>query len=342
MVSKRAIHLVQLESIETRYTKQWRYHLPDLMSNNGFYVFEYYGAELDPVASPGAFLNWSSTNYFKSSQGMKIAKAFDNGRVHPGDVFLFTDFWNPVVIMVKYMSVMMNIPVKIIGLAHAGSYDEWDWLGRQTRNNDHWVKTTEGAMTSCYDAVVFATHFHREMFQVIANEYGGITDEVIAGFPMEYIKGIAKPSYEKQNMVLFTQRNAPEKQPWLFDKLARDLKDTGITFVNVQDLKCSKEQYHEFLNSAKLVVSFAQQETLGITPYEALVCGCDILVPNRLSYREMYSPDFRYNHDEEVAELVLEKLQYFDSSREKIQAEADRVGSIFFSSEKLINLLKSI
>lgn len=342
MDSKRTLHLVQLEPIETRYTKQWELHLPELFRNEGFRVIPYFGERLDDRASEGAFLNWASTNYYKSSQAMQIAEMFHGGFVRPDDVFLFTDFWNPVVIQVKYMSVMLDIPVKIVGLAHAGSYDDWDWVGRKTKGDDHWVKMSEGAMTSCYDAVVFATNFHREIFRVIAEDYQGSTREVRAGFPMEYIKDIAKPGTPKENLVLFTQRNAPEKQPELFDKLAEDLKHTGWEFINVQRLGLDKAGYHDLLNRAKLVVSFAKQETLGITPYEALVCGCDILVPDRLSYTEMYSPIFRYKESDDIAYQVKKAMIMFDDMRSTIEAEAERVGKEYFTSGKLVTLLKAI
>lgn len=341
MNTDRTLHLVQLEPIETRYTKQWFTHLPDLFVEEGFNVWTYRGEQLDSRASEGAFLNWSSTNYYKSSQAMEIAESFHNGFVKANDVFLFTDFWNPVVIQVRYMSVMMGIPVKIVGLAHAGSYDQYDWLGRNTKGDDHWVKTAEGAMTSSYDAVVFATNFHRDIFRVIAEDYMGTTREVVAGFPMEYIKKIAKP-VEKENIVLFTQRNAPEKQPELFDKLAYDLRNTGWEFINVQKQGATKDEYHNLLNRAKMVVSFANQETLGITPYEALVCGCDILVPNRLSYVEMYLPCFRYTDMVDFASLVEHRVKEHDSMRGLIEADAKRVGDQFFSSGKLVKMLKAI
>lgn len=341
-MTNRTLHLVQLEPIETRYTKQWYTHLPKLFTEAGFRVIAYDGEALDTSATPGAFLNWASTNYYKSSQAAQLAEMFHKGFVLPGDVFLFTDFWNPVVIQVKYMSVMLDIPVKIVGLAHAGSYDEWDWLGRKTKDDDHWVKTAEGAMTSCYDAVVFATDFHREIFRVIAEDYHGTTRQVRAGFPMEYIKDIATPGTPKENLILFTQRNAPEKQPELFDKLAEDLKDTGWTFLNVQGLGVDKAGYHALLNRAKMVVSFAKQETLGITPYEALVCGCDILVPDRLSYTEMYSPIFRYKESDDITYQVRKCMIMFDDMRSTIEAEAERVGEEYFSSGKLVTLLKAI
>ena len=140
---------------------------------------------------------------------------------------------------------------------------------------------------------------------------------VVAGFPMEYIKDLTNPT-NRVDRVLFTQRNAPEKQPWLFDKISDILTPLGIECVNVQKLGASKEQYHEYLNSSKMVLSFALQETLGITPYEALVCGCDILVPDRLSYSEMYSEEFKYSNEmtiPELAKLVVERLELYDSRK---------------------------
>jgi hypothetical protein len=334
------LHLIQLEPIESRYTKQWFTHLPKLFREHFDTVFVYNGATLNDVASDGAFLNWASTNFFKCDQGNTIAEAFYAGTVQPDDVFLFTDFWNPVITMVKYMSALMDIPVKIVALAHAGSYDPYDFLGRKTKGDSKWARTAELAMASACDALVFATQFHLDMFRDVIDRNWELNC-VVAGFPMEYIKDIAKP-VQKENLVLFTQRNAPEKQPWKFDELAKALSDTDYKFVNVQDLGLDKQGYHDILNRAKLVVSFANQETLGITPYEALVCGCDILVPDRLSYTEMYSPIFKYKEGQDVTYQVRKALSMFNIMRSDIEEEAKRVGEQFFSSGKLINLLKAI
>ena len=48
--------------------------------------------------TPGAFLNISGTNYWKSEQLKTISKMIANGEVSDGDYFLYTDAWNPTVI----------------------------------------------------------------------------------------------------------------------------------------------------------------------------------------------------------------------------------------------------
>ena len=53
-------------------------------------------------------------------------------------------------------------------------------------------------------------------------------------------------------------------------------------------------QYHKLLESAKIVFSANLQETLGISCYEGALAGALPMVPDRLSYSEMYVDDFKY------------------------------------------------
>ena len=56
----------------------------------------------------------------------------------------------------------------------------------------------------------------------------------------------------------------------------------------------SKLQYHTLLGEAKWY--FQQtQETLGISPYEGILVGTLPLVPDRLSYTEMYDDIWKYD-----------------------------------------------
>jgi hypothetical protein len=52
--------------------------------------------------------------------------------------------------------------------------------------------------------------------------------------------------------------------------------------------KLTKEEYHTLLGESKMVFSANLQETLGISCYEGAVVGAIPLVPDRLSYTEMY------------------------------------------------------
>ena len=58
--------LLDLESVESRYTSQWKTHLPKLLKDFNVKVVE--GADdIPPATTPGAFLNFGGTNIYKLS-----------------------------------------------------------------------------------------------------------------------------------------------------------------------------------------------------------------------------------------------------------------------------------
>ena len=60
------IFLVDLEAVETRYTGQWKTHVPNLLRKAGHDVQIISGPEDIPKATtPGAFLNFGGTIYTK-------------------------------------------------------------------------------------------------------------------------------------------------------------------------------------------------------------------------------------------------------------------------------------
>ena len=120
------IWLVDLEAVETRYTKQWKTKFPKLLEAHGHKVRVVNGGDTPQATTPGAFLNFGGTNVYKSNQLMQIADAFCKGEVKDGDYFLYTDAWNPSVIQLKYMAELLNVKIRIGGLWHAGSYDPAD------------------------------------------------------------------------------------------------------------------------------------------------------------------------------------------------------------------------
>ena len=134
------VWLIDLESVETRYTCQWKTHVPQLLQSHGLEVELVEGAEdIPPATTPGAFLNFGGTNIYKSTQIEKLSRAFTEGQVKDGDHIIFTDSWHPGIINVKYMAELLGIKVITHGLWHAGSYDPADFLGRLI-GNAPWVR----------------------------------------------------------------------------------------------------------------------------------------------------------------------------------------------------------
>ena len=121
------IYIVDLEAVDTRYTKEWKEHLPkQLKRATNQNVITISGGDTPQATTPGAFLNFGGTNVYKSAQMEKIGTMFCEGKVKDGDYFLYTDAWNPTVLQLKYMSELLNVKIKIGGMWHAGSYDPQD------------------------------------------------------------------------------------------------------------------------------------------------------------------------------------------------------------------------
>ena len=343
------IHIVDIEAVDTRYTKQWKDYLPKQLqraTNENVKVIS--GGEVPQATTPGAFLNFAGTNNYKSQQMLEISRLFANGEVKDNDYFLYTDAWNPTVIQLRYMSELLGIDISIGGLWHAGSYDPQDFLGRLIGDKP-WVRHAEMSMFECYDDNFFASDFHIDMFTDVFDEDYAIDWDSIkrVGWPMEYLKD-SLDSYkgmQKRDLILFPHRVAPEKQVDIF----RDLKERlpQYEFVVCQEQELSKNEYHNLLGEAKLVFSANLQETLGISWYEGALVDAIPMVPDRLSYSEMALPEFKYpsdwtenfdaylhNRDKVVAQIV-NYMENYEDLLVSLDKQRTKLNKDFFSGTAL-------
>jgi hypothetical protein len=354
------VFLVDLEAVETRYTGEWKTHLPSLLAKRGHDVQVINGPEDIPRATtPGAFLNFGGTNIYKSSQVEKIGRLFCDGRIHAGDHFIFTDAWHPGIINLKYMSELLNIPVKIHALWHAGSYDPQDFLGRLI-GNAKWVRHAEKSFFHAIDYNYFATEFHIDMFginligldkETLDHTYIRNKKIIRSGWPMEYMEDtlVMYKNMPKRNLILFPHRIAPEKQLPIFEDLKEHLPQ--YEFKVCQEYPLSKREYHNMLGEAKLVFSANLQETLGISWYEGAIVDAIPMVPDRLSYSEMAMEDFKYpsewtedfesykKHRSAVIDRVVHYMENYESYLPRLNKQVDRLTKNYFSCDKLLEML---
>jgi hypothetical protein len=351
------IFLVELEPVETRYTAQWKQFLPEQMRAAGLNVEVIEGPGDAPQdTTPGAFLNFSGTNYWKSEQLKTIAQLFADGRVQDGDYFLYTDAWNPTVLQLKYMSELLGVKVRIGGMWHAGSYDPADFLGRLI-GNAPWVRHAEMSMYECFDDNFFATQFHLDLFlNTFWNDDRDIDRQLLhkvhrVGWPMEYLLDKLNDYTKllKKDLILFPHRIAPEKQLDIFEDLAKHLPQ--YDFVVCQNKKLTKHEYHTLLGQSKIVFSANLQETLGISWYEGIAVDAIPMVPDRLSYSEMALDEFKYpsdwtlNYESYLQHRgqVLQHIQYlmtnYDNLKPVIREQRKKLADDFFSGEKLYDII---
>ena len=353
------IFLVDLEAVETRYTGEWKVHLPALLRKRGYDVHIIDGpTDIPPATTPGAFLNFGGTNIYKASQVEKISRLFTAGDVASGDHFIFTDAWHPGIINLRYMADLLGIPVKIHALWHAGSYDPQDFLGRLI-GDAPWVRHAEKSFYHAIDHNYFATEFHIDMFfqNLLNYEDASVVRQfapnkvVRTGWPMEYMDDtlVMYKNMPKENIVLFPHRIAPEKQVDIFRDLKTQLPQ--YEFIVCQEQQLTKNEYHNLLGRAKLVFSANLQETLGISWYEGALVGALPMVPDRLSYSEMALEEFKYpsewtesfrsydKHQKDVCERIEDYIENYETYLPSLNKQVDILKNEFFSCE---NLLKNL
>ena len=349
------IFIVDIEAVDTRYTKQWKEYLPKQLrqaANEDVVVIS--GGEAPQATTPGAFLNFGGTNVYKSKQLETIGEMFCKGQVADGDYFLYTDAWNPTVIQLRYMAELLGVDIRIGGLWHAGSYDPQDFLGRLIGDKP-WVRNAERSMFDCYDHNFFATQFHIDLFlQTFKNkdnpkEFRQVNEDKIkrVGWPMEYL-ATSLDSYKnmpKEDIILFPHRVAPEKQVDIFNDLKSSLPQ--YEFIVCQERELTKNDYHNLLGRAKMVFSANLQETLGISWYEGLLVDCIPMMPDRLSYSEMADQPFKYpsiwtknfaqykKFKPQLVEKVIDYMENYNSYKIPMNTQLYNLKRSFFSGEAL-------
>ena len=358
------IHIVDIEAVDTRYTKQWKDYLPRQLqraTNENVVVIS--GGETPQATTPGAFLNFGGTNVYKSKQLEQIGEMFCKGEVNNGDYFLYTDAWNPTVIQLRYMAELLGVDIRVGGLWHAGSYDPHDFLGRLIGDKP-WVRHAERSMYECFDDNYYATDFHIDMFcdTILDKENNDhwTTQEALdfddkvhrVGWPMEYLKG-SLDSYkgmEKRDLILFPHRVAPEKQVDIFRDLETRLPQ--YEFVVCQERELTKNEYHNLLGEAKIVFSANLQETLGISWYEGALVDAIPMVPDRLSYSEMALPEFKYpskwtedysayvKHRGEVVAKICDYMENYDDYLVSLDKQRTKLNKEFFSGAALYDTIQ--
>jgi hypothetical protein len=247
----------------------------------------------------GVFLDVSGTNYYKALQLAEICKRCYEGQIKNNDVFLFHDLWYPGLEMLAYIRDGMGINFKIAGILHAGSYDPHDMLAQ--KGMGWWAKSIEEGWMRFIDRIFVATDFHKRM--LITSRDVNPNKIVVTGLPSYYEQ---HSSIKKENIVVFPHRLDKEKNPHLFD----DLRRVGIGFekgwryAKTKTLCTTKQGYYDFLEKTKIAVSFANQETWGYAMQEALFARNIPVVPDRLSYVELYESPFRFSSFSEAVAII--------------------------------------
>lgn len=346
---KNTIYIVPIEPIDQRYTAQWYTNIPLIIKNNPnnrFNVVTIDGKQLTARVTKGAFLNFAATNAYKASQVEVIAEMFNNGKVIPGDKFLITDAWNFAITAIKYMSELLDIPVEIHSIWHAGNYDPSDILGMKMSVG--WASNVERSWYLASDYNYFATHFHANMF--VRNLNVDASKAYRSGQPHTplIVELSMCNSKNRKDIIMFPHRYNTDKQP----NIMEDIKDNVLAETCItQKLNLTKEQYYKILGKAKVVFSCSLHENLGISMMEGVLAGAIPVVPDRCSYSEMYLDEFKYpsewttsfdsyvKNKDNVIKFINEKIYNYDAYFELMNKQKEILVEKYLSPTVMVNKL---
>ena len=348
----RTIYIIDIEPLDNRYTKQWQTHIPEMIKQTlpQLNVLQISGDNTGyDKPSVGSFFDFSATMTYKNSQAHAISKLFSDNKIKPNDIFLFTDAWNPTVHTVRYISELNNIPVKVYGIWHAGWYDKTDILG-YTIKNTNWVKNLELSMFNAYDINFFGTGHHVDTFKAQHQIDKGRA--MIVGYPLDYLKDISSDYNKKLDMIVFPHRLNDDKAPYVFDHISNILSklNSNIICVKTQEHNLSKDLYYELIGKAKIVFSANKHENLGISTYECMRSGCVPVVPDKLSYTDIYPIQYRYTLTDNmytdldswynIAVKMLGIIENYDiHTYNTVLQDANRIHDNFFSCKQMLHII---
>ena len=244
------------------------------------------------------------------------------------------------------MSDLLEIPVEIHSIWHAGAYDPSDILGYSM--SKPWPWDAERSWFHSSDYNYYATNSHRDMFLKNLNIPGAYHHKAIrSGQPHELIVD-SLTQYQgtaKADTVMWPHRYNDDKQPGIAEDLSSD-----FAMVITQKMNLSKADYYATMGTSKAIFSCALHENLGISVMEAVLTGAIPIVPDRCSYTEMYLPEFKYpsewtevdqfdSHRDQLVEFINTRLDNFADYQDLIKQQQQILIKDYLSSSTMINTL---
>lgn len=310
------VHFLPIEPLAERYTEQMLGWVEGGLDQAGATSKTYLPPSPSHIET-GEWLDVFGTVGFKARQLETVADAFRAREVQHGDTFLLGDVWFPGVEGIRFMADLAAIKVRIVGWHYAGCFDPADLLATSL---GRWGPAYERVLlTEVLDRIFVGSRFHRDL--LVGG--GAPPDRVeVRGLVWKpsAVEPFRVPESERERIVVFPHRIAPEKQPKVFASLARRLNGYhGYRFLfstsrpNGPDeylgvpvvRHATKADYYRFLARCSIFYSAARQETFGYALHEAIALGLGVVAPGRCSYPEMLNHDERFLYDDDDGEELL-------------------------------------
>jgi hypothetical protein len=303
------VAMLPIEPLKMRYSGNWFtwWDVGLRAANINVVMVHDPGAMGDQRIRSGQFLDCYQTHIYKASQTAIVAGMLERRELGAGDWVFMHDGWSPTLTSTAYMRDVGDHAFKIAAYLHAGTWDPWDHL--TIKGLDRWARPIEQGWLEALDLILLGTHYHADLIcKTFGEEYRSKME--VVGLPI-YSGPISchrVPWEKRPRRVLFPHRRAPEKQPHDFERVRllyhQRYGDDGTEWVYSADVVNTMDEFYELAGRSRVSFSAALQETFGIAMQETNIAGCYPVVPDRLSYQELFDGERRYAHLPDSVEAV--------------------------------------
>lgn len=300
--------LLPLEKFDLRYANEWRSLFEQYFEDVQFtdltvQTIDGKVSDKKIELEKHQFLNPSETTFWKLSQTENTIRYLLENRPsenNPTTLFLF-DGWFPGIHHILYVARMCGFEryLKIASCFHAGGYDRHDQLNAKfnldtKERSNNFTDALETSLFNVYSHIFVATHYHKELILSFFKDLPfDLKNKIyVTGFPLGYKSYGYNINYEnKKNQIVFPHRLTEEKGIGYLNAFVNNHLNSQKTFNLVKTMEnySTKHDYYGVLRESSVVLSFSKQETWGIAVQESVLSGCIPIVPDDLSYSEMYS-----------------------------------------------------
>jgi hypothetical protein len=184
-------------------------------------------------------------------------------------------------------------PKRMYAYCHGTAMNSYDYY-TPVRKQKFMVETGHSKL---FDAIFIGSYYHQ-------NKLRKWNNTVVVGVPENphikyisrsrnrFISSVARPSIQKVN-----KKIEKELQRRLNFKIHRGTFNTW-------------EEYSQFLSESRILLITSKEDTFGYTVLDGLKCGCNVVAPNKLAFRELLDREYLYDNIDDLFEKVRCILSY--------------------------------
>lgn len=228
---------------------------------------------------------WADS-YFKFAQNKFVFDLFSKNKVKNGDIFIFTEAMNYLLVPMSFIRYEFNLDVKFVGFWGNSVFG-------YRKTTSRWGKEFYYSTFNAYDLNLFQTFKHERLFNWRFKGFRSRrSPSAIVGYPFGYLYERFKPEIEKENIVVFPWEIKDEIQTRLFKGFHADFP--GWDFVFAQKDFNQRDHYVKLLDRSKAMFWGGDRIDDPVVIFEGMSKGVIPFLPERTFYYHDFPSKYQY------------------------------------------------